>query len=98
MVLSRGELLNFDGVKVEVLNPAKNDLSQALSDNNQSIVLRIIYGERKFLLTGDIEREAESELVNISEFVKSDVVKVAHHGSRTSSIPEFIILRARNWR
>ncbi len=61
-----------------------------MSGNNQSIVLRIIYGDRKFLLTGDIEKEAEREILSAPEFIKSDVVKVAHHGSQTSSTQEFI--------
>ncbi len=90
VILSRGDLLDFNGVKVEVLNPEKSDSPESLSDNNHSVVLRLICGERKFLLTGDIEKETERELLNASEFVKSDVLKVAHHGSRTSSTPEFI--------
>ena len=52
--------------------------------------MRIICGERKFLLTGDIEKEAEKELLQNPEFLQADVVKVAHHGSRTSSTPDFI--------
>lgn len=90
VILSRGDLLDFSGVKVEVLNPEKDDSPQPLSDNNHSVVLRLIYGDRKFLLTGDIEKETESELLSAPEFVKTDVLKVAHHGSRTSSTQEFV--------
>lgn len=88
--LSRGDVLNFDRVKIEVLSPEKSDSPQETSDNNHSVVLRVIYGDRKILLTGDIEKETETELLSSPEFVKTDVVKVAHHGSRTSSIQEFI--------
>ena len=85
--LSRGDILNFGEVRVEVLNPEQN---VGESGNNNSVVLRLIYDKRNFLLTGDIEKETESELLNAPQFLQSDVVKVAHHGSRTSSTQEFI--------
>lgn len=88
--LSRGDVLNFENVRMEILYPEKDDLPDAISDNNHSVVLRLIYGERTLLLTGDIEKEAESNLLNAPEFLKSDVVKVAHHGSKTSSTKAFI--------
>ncbi|MGI8638975.1 MAG: ComEC/Rec2 family competence protein, partial [Pyrinomonadaceae bacterium] len=90
MKLSRGDILNFDAARVEVLYPEKGDSPDAVSENNQSVVLHVTYGERKFLLTGDIEKEAESKLLNAPEFLQSDVVKAAHHGSRTSSTLGFI--------
>ncbi len=92
LILSRGDVLTFDDAKIEVLFPAKDENTEAVSDNNHSLVLRVIFGERKFLLTGDIEKETEKELLNAPELVQTDVIKVAHHGSRTSSIQEFINL------
>ncbi|HKO01317.1 MAG TPA: MBL fold metallo-hydrolase, partial [Thermoanaerobaculia bacterium] len=53
-------------------------------ENNSSVVLRLRIGNRRVLLTGDIEREAEFELAD-GEDLRADVLKVAHHGSRTSS-------------
>jgi competence protein ComEC len=88
-VLSRGENFIVGNVKIEVLFPEKDLSPEAISDNNHSVVLRLIYGNRKFLLTGDIEKETEKFLTENSA-VQADVVKVAHHGSRTSSIMEFI--------
>lgn len=88
-ILSRGQNLDFGKVKIEVLYPEKDSSAEAISDNNHSVVLRIVYGNRKFLLTGDIEKETEKFLAENSA-VQADVVKVAHHGSRTSSIPSFI--------
>lgn len=41
-------------------------------------------------MTGDIEKEAEIELLNVPEFLQTDVIKVAHHGSRTSSTEGFV--------
>ena len=90
VTLSRGDALAFGDVKIEILNPPRDDLPDAASDNNRSLVMRVVYGERKFLLTGDIEKETEKELLIAPEFLRADVVKVAHHGSRTSSTQEFI--------
>ncbi|MGI8556488.1 MAG: ComEC/Rec2 family competence protein [Pyrinomonadaceae bacterium] len=89
-VISRGDTLNFGEVQIEVLYPIADDSPDAVSDNNNSVVLRINYGARKFILTGDIEKETERELLNTPESLAADVVKVAHHGSRTSSTQEFI--------
>lgn len=88
--LKRGDVLTFDKAIVEVLYPEADDSPEAVSDNNHSLVLRIIFGAKKFLLTGDIEKETENFLMQTPQFLRSDVVKVAHHGSRTSSIQPFI--------
>ena len=58
--------------------------------NNASIVLRVVYGDVSFLLTGDIFVEAEREMLARGVDVRSTVVKIPHHGSRSSSSPEFI--------
>ena len=52
--------------------------------------MRIIYGNRAFLLTGDIERQAEADLINGGGTLAVDLIKAPHHGSRTSSTQEFI--------
>ena len=88
--IGRNDDFKIGGVEIQVLNPIKDETDAKLSANNNSLVLRLIYGEREFLLTGDIEKETEAELLRMQEFLQSDVVKVAHHGSRTSSIQEFI--------
>jgi len=88
--LKRGDFLNFENASVEVLYPEEDDSPQAVSDNNHSLVLRIFYGTKKFLLTGDIEKETENFLAQNPQSLQADVVKVAHHGSKTSSTKEFI--------
>lgn len=88
--LKRGEALEVDGARIEVLSPVGYEESRALSDNNQSLVLRVSFGERSFLLTGDIEKAAEARLVSDVADLRADVLKVAHHGSRTSSTVEFL--------
>ena len=88
--LARGDVLRFDDVIIEVLSPENNDAPDAPSDNNNSVVLRLSFGARKILLTGDIEKQTERELLNAPESVQTDVIKVAHHGSLTSSTEEFV--------
>ena len=53
--------------------------------NNTSLVLRIDYGNTSFLLTGDMEKTAETDLVNSGANLKADVLQVGHHGSSTST-------------
>jgi competence protein ComEC len=54
------------------------------------LAFRITYGERSFLLTGDMERPMEARLLADQRAVRSDVLKVGHHGSKTSTIPPFL--------
>jgi competence protein ComEC len=73
------------------LQPMEDFLRMNPDDvNNNSVVLKLIYGERKFLFTGDIEKEAERALVRYGDFLQADVLKIAHHGSSTSSSEEFL--------
>ena len=83
----RGDTFEIGGVKIEVLNP---DRSSKSSSNNDSIVLLLTYGARKILLTGDIERDVEEKLLDRYSALRADIVKVAHHGSRTSSSARFV--------
>lgn len=53
--------------------------------NNSSIVMRIVYGNTSFLFTGDAEKEVEDVILNSGVNIKSDVLKVGHHGSDTST-------------
>jgi competence protein ComEC len=89
-VLKRGDVLNIDGVLVEVLAPFAEAGGSQPSDNNGSLVLRVTFGQRVFLLTGDIEKETEARLLGAGAALHADVLKVAHHGSRTSSTAEFL--------
>src|SRR5574341_233114 len=86
----RGDAFEIDGARVEVLSPFANPDEPPMSDNNESLVLRIRFGNRNFLLTGDIEKEAEARLVLSESDLRADTLKVAHHGSKTSSTEEFL--------
>jgi competence protein ComEC len=88
--LKRGDVLEFGEAKIEIFYPEKDESGEAISGNNHSIVLRLIFGNKKILFTGDIERETESVLVENPAFLQASLVKVAHHGSRTSSTPDFV--------
>lgn len=85
--LSRGDSFEVSGVKFEVMNPPMDGV-ETRSENDRSLVIRMTFGERTFLLTGDIEQLAEAEIANAN--LRADVVKVPHHGSRTSSTAGFV--------
>jgi competence protein ComEC len=89
-IIGRGDALQFGEVQADALWPEHTSTLNAPSSNNDSIVLRLRLGKRIFLLTGDIERGAEAALVYAGGSLRSDVVKVAHHGSKTSSIESFV--------
>lgn len=89
-LFARGDSMRFGSVTVDVLWPVRLGSANAPSRNNDSIVLRLRYGERVFLLTGDIESNAEASLSNRPDELRCDVIKVAHHGSKTSSIESFV--------
>ena len=88
-MVQAGDSLRFEGVEVLVLWPPPGSDS-APSQNNDSIVIRMQCGEQAILLTGDIEKGAETALVRGSPNLHANVVKVPHHGSKTSSTEGFV--------
>ncbi len=85
----RGYSLDLgSGVSAEVLNPRSGLPNE--SPNNEAVVLRVSYGSISFLLTADIESEAESLFAAGGRGIQSTVLKVAHHGSKTSSTAHFL--------
>ena len=87
--LASGDRIEIGGVQLDILHPGPAGMG-AVSDNNSSIVLRLAYGSRSILLTGDVEVDGEGALLRSPELLRSDVVKVPHHGSKTSSTPAFV--------
>ena len=88
------EIVLGGGVTLEVLNPRAAgggaETAREADSNNDGVVIRLTYGSVSFLLTADIESATELRLVNGPDILASDVLKVAHHGSRTSSTEEFL--------
>jgi competence protein ComEC len=84
--IGAGDVLRFGQVSAQVLWPPPGGDEDAPSRNNDSIMLLIRYGDKTFLMTGDIEKEGEAAVLNEGLDLRSDLVKVAHHGSKTSSI------------
>jgi competence protein ComEC len=89
-MIQAGDVIRFEDVEIMVLWPPAAVEPNEPSRNNDSIVLKLSYGSRKILLTGDIERSAERALIASGADLYADVVKVPHHGSRTSSTQPFV--------
>lgn len=81
-----GEKFKLGSAEVEILAP----LSSYSDHNNDSIVLRITYGNTSFLFTGDAEREAEQDILSKGYELNSTVLKVGHHGSKDSTTYPFL--------
>ena len=85
-VPSVGTVWPLGSATVTLLGP----VTQYSETNNTSLVLRIDYGVTSFLLTGDMENTAETDLVNSGANLKADVLQVGHHGSSTSTSYVFL--------
>ncbi len=83
--------LEIGGAKLYFLNDTTFQKQNNFDSNNNSGIIKIVYGNTSFLFVGDAEWEAEEFLVNkYGEFLHSDVLKIGHHGSKTSTSEKFI--------
>lgn len=94
-LLERGDDIFIDkNIKLEVLWPDKNNLIYENTINNNSLVFKIKYNNFSMLFTGDIEEIAEKAILKMyyddTEKLKSTILKVAHHGSKSSSVQDFL--------
>jgi competence protein ComEC len=74
------------GTKVSIYSPIEDKYE---NDNNYSPIIKIQFGSNSFLFTGDAEKEVELSVLNTNANLKSDVLKLGHHGSSTSTSEEF---------
>ena len=87
IVAMAGTRLIFDGLLIEVLSPFSGPQPDI---NDASVVLKLTYGDVSFLLAGDVFATGERAMVRSGADLRADVLKVAHHGSRTSSSGVFL--------
>jgi competence protein ComEC len=93
--LVRGERVRLGPVMLTVLHPRPSPLGgsrrgRASDENNNSLALHLAWGRLAILLTADLEQEAEADLLEAGVPLHAQILKVAHHGSRFSSTPEFL--------
>ncbi|SKC79737.1 DNA internalization-related competence protein ComEC/Rec2 [Maledivibacter halophilus] len=89
---TRGKTIELeDEIILESIHPSSNLISKSEDDiNNNSLACILKYKDFEVLFTGDIEKEGERETILNGSRRDIDVIKVSHHGSNTSSLPEFI--------
>jgi competence protein ComEC len=86
-----GDSLEIDGVVLRVLGPDSAWTASLADANDASVIVMARYGSVRFLLTGDAESAEEGWLLEAGAgALEADVLKVAHHGSRTSTSSEFL--------
>jgi competence protein ComEC len=93
-VCAGDSLVGLGGVGALVLHPTADFVdAEGVSPhdlNNGSVVIRFTYGETSLLFTGDIEEEVDRSIIAWGKRLRAKILKVAHHGSRTSSRPLFV--------
>jgi competence protein ComEC len=78
-------------IGLSILYPFENMANKEISNsNNYSVVSKLSYKNFDVLFTGDIEKSAENKLINVKTDLKADILKIAHHGSKTSSSGNFL--------
>ena len=86
-----GQKITASEASIFIIYPFENLKEKLIKDsNNTSIVFKLVYGESTFLFTGDIYQKAEKEILEKDYDLSAKILKVAHHGSNTSSGREFI--------
>lgn len=85
---TQGDDFDWAGTHIHVLAPPRHWQPQAKAKNDDSLALLISYGHTKALLAGDVEKKMEGFIA--AEWVDADLLKVAHHGSATSTTPELL--------
>ncbi len=91
VTVDKSKRLKIGDVVFDFVYPRERLANEEVDDlNNTSIVIRVEIGEQSYLFTGDAEKEVEEELIENSVYLESDVLKVGHHGSKTSTTENFL--------
>ncbi len=86
-----GQKFIFGEAELKVFYPFIDFTNQKIENlNNSSVVVQLIYEEVKILFMGDLEIEGEEEILDNNYDIRSQVIKLGHHGSDTSSIEDFL--------
>jgi competence protein ComEC len=86
-----GFVSDWGAVSIEMLGPVYQNVARSFEDeNDNSLVLRLTYKERSILFTGDAESIAEEAMISSGKSLKADVLKIGHHGSRSSTTDAFL--------
>jgi competence protein ComEC len=94
-ILKRGDFMDTGGYRMTALHPydgyySDSDGGDISDQNSDSLVLKVESGDLSVLFTGDIELEAEEDIMHLEGWSRSDIIKVPHHGGRGSSSGDFI--------
>ena len=84
-----GDSFPFGGTEMRVLAPAPDYVPKSAPTNDDSLVLRVSYGNTSALLEGDAEAPSEARMLALND-LHADLLKVGHHGSKTSTTPKFL--------
>ena len=90
-IAQAGQKIKAGKVYLDILHPFENLEGQTVKNtNNTSVITRLVFGQNSFLFTGDAYKSVERKLIKNETEINSTVLKVGHHGSKTSSAQEFI--------
>ncbi len=92
IIVKKGDRITLDDATyLDILWPDEKNIITSNLMNNESLICKLNYNNFSMLFSGDIEKEVEEKIIKDKNAVlKSDILKVAHHGSKTSSTQEFI--------
>jgi competence protein ComEC len=92
--LNRGDIVEGKGYTIYILHPYPEFYTmygnEYVAANNDSLLLKFKGNGKSFLFTGDVEEEAEKDILHLGEWLKSDVIKVPHHGGKTAAYDPFL--------
>ncbi len=92
--LERGDVMEAGGCEITALHPYREfytrDGNEYEEENNSSLVLSVKGRKKRFLFAGDTGEEAEQDIAHLEKWLHADVIKIPHHGSKTSSNIELL--------